>query len=212
MGNRVRCFWIEPTDQVELSLRRYARGDEKCPTSGYGYHNAEAVLERLSIAELAGRGWPMSEGRAVHGVDTIPKKDPRWPAKCACGYVFAEPDAWQCNPSTLYRRADTGELMLLAKAPPGAIWRAPWFEDHPAWRGPDGRTLVCRCPDGHDWIIDSHASNCTLPDDHAHKCWVRHGEPPDLTVDKNGATCAAGGGSIQTSKWHGFLRNGWLEE
>jgi len=60
-------------------------------------------------------------------------------------------------------------------------------------------------------MIDSRASNCTLPDDNVHKCWVRHGEAPNFTVDKNGATCAAGAGSIQTSNWHGFLRNGVFE-
>jgi len=78
--------------------------------------------------------------------------------------------------------------------------------------GPDGRTLIVRCPDGHDWIIDSRASNCTKKDDNAHWCWVRHGKPEDgtLHVDKNGNTCAAGAGSIDTGKWHGFLHNGEL--
>ena len=48
--------------------------------------------------------------------------------------------------------------------------------------------------------------------DNVHKCWVRHGRPEDgtLHVDKNGKTCAAGAGSILTSKWHGFLHNGHL--
>jgi hypothetical protein len=41
---------------------------------------------------------------------------------------------------------------------------------------------------------------------------VRHGTPPDVTVDKNGLTCNAGGGSIQVPGWHGFLRNGELVE
>jgi hypothetical protein len=61
-------------------------------------------------------------------------------------------------------------------------------------------------------MIDSRASNCTLPNDREHKCWIRHGTPPDLTVDKNGKTCAAGAGSIQLGNYHGFLRNGHLEE
>lgn len=74
--------------------------------------------------------------------------------------------------------------------------------------GDDGRSLVVRCPDGHDWMIDSRASNCTLPKNDTHHCWVRHGKPEDgtLHVDKNGATCAAGAGSI--GKWHGFLHGG----
>lgn len=43
-----------------------------------------------------------------------------------------------------------------------------------------------------------------------HKCWVREGVPPRLTVGKNGVTCGAGAGSILTPKWHGFLRDGKL--
>lgn len=58
------------------------------------------------------------------------------------------------------------------------------------------------------------ARNCTMPDDTTHKCWVRHGRPEDgsLHVDKNGHTCGAGAGSIDTGKWHGFLHNGELVE
>lgn len=56
------------------------------------------------------------------------------------------------------------------------------------------------------------ASNCTMPDDKNHKCWVRHGRPEDgtLHVDKNGHTCAAGAGSIVAGNYHGFLHNGHL--
>jgi hypothetical protein len=39
---------------------------------------------------------------------------------------------------------------------------------------------------------------------------VRHGEAPNITVDKNGVTCGAGAGSIQCGSYHGFLRNGEL--
>jgi len=63
-------------------------------------------------------------------------------------------------------------------------------------------------------MIDSRASNCTMPDDNAHRCWVRHGRPEDgtLHVDKNGLTCAAGGGSILAGNYHGFLHHGHLVE
>jgi hypothetical protein len=80
--------------------------------------------------------------------------------------------------------------------------------DSARWHGPDGKFLIAVCPGGHHWHIDGKASNCTKPSDEVHKCWIRHGEPPNLTVDKNGDTCAAGAGSIQTPNWHGFLRNG----
>ena len=56
------------------------------------------------------------------------------------------------------------------------------------------------------------ASNCTRPEDTVHKCWVRHGQVPDITVDKLGDTCHAGGGSIGQKTYHGFLRGGVLVE
>lgn len=129
-------------------------------------------------------------------------------------------------------RADTGELFKAYRdLPPGAVYEAIGYYGDPAhnWRqspradgkqyivnrpGADGRILVCVCPDGHPWTIDARASNCTMPSDDEHWCWVRHGRPEDgtLHVDKNGVTCAAGAGSIATSKWHGFLHNGQLVE
>lgn len=117
------------------------------------------------------------------------------------------------------RRADTGEIFeSLTACPPGAMWDAPWMHDHGKLKGgyllggpnTDGRWLVVRLPNGRDWCIDSRASNCTKPDDDRHRCWIRHGTPPVLTVDKNGETCAAGAGSIQAGDYHGFLRNGQL--
>lgn len=79
----------------------------------------------------------------------------------------------------------------------------------------DGRVLVCKLPDGHDWVIDSRCNNCTHPLDDAHWCWNRSGKPEDGTLDvrkgKPGQTaCNAGGGSIQTGRWHGFLHGGKL--
>lgn len=76
----------------------------------------------------------------------------------------------------------------------------------------DGRVLICRLPDRHDWVIDSRANNCTLPLDDKHWCWVRQGRPEDgsLHITKQGRTCSAGAGSIATPGYHGFLRHGRL--
>jgi hypothetical protein len=97
--------------------------------------------------------------------------------------------------------------------PPGGIFRAPWYNGvfcHPQL----DCVFVVILPDGHHWIPDSQASNCTIPDDvtqERHHCWVVHGELPNITVDKAGQTCSAGAGSIQSPDgWHGFLRNGEL--
>lgn len=113
----------------------------------------------------------------------------------------------------LWRRVDTGEEKVLRDFGPGVMWYADWLNDFHV--GPDGRCLVVRTPGG-DWVIDSRASNCTLPEDKGHQCWIRHGPAPEITVDKNGKTCGAGAGSIGVGEgakyYHGFLRNGWLEQ
>lgn len=80
---------------------------------------------------------------------------------------------------------------------------------HSAYSFEDGPALWVQTPGG-AWCIDSRASNCTMPYDYNHRCWVRHGEPPLVTVDKNGPTCAAGAGSIAVGSYHGFLQNGCL--
>jgi len=115
----------------------------------------------------------------------------------------------------LYRRADgePGEWTL-ADAPPGAMWYCEWMRgcEGGPWMGgdpPDG-WLAVRLPNGHDWMPDTRARNCTMPEDNAHRCWVREGEPPNVTVTKNGPTCGAGAGSIGSGSYHGFLRGGVL--
>lgn len=76
------------------------------------------------------------------------------------------------------------------------------------WDNHDGNCLYVNLPNGSPWNIDSRASNCTMPKERTHRCWCYHGEPPNITVDKNGHTCKAGAGSIQMSDYHGFLRSG----
>lgn|GEM_PF-3226888 len=77
-----------------------------------------------------------------------------------------------------------------------------------AWANCPGRHLHAVLPNGHHWDLDARASNCTLPDDRLHRCWVRHGEPPAITVDKDGLTCRAGRGSVASGDYHGLLRDG----
>lgn len=134
------------------------------------------------------------------------------PAKCErCGYEFTNKDHQSRGLRHLYVRDDTGEEINLGAAPVGACWDAAWYPE--TRRGPDGRYLIVKTPGG-DWAIDSRASNCTMKDDDAHRCWVRHGKPEDgtLHVDKNGHTCAAGAGSILCGTYHGFLHNGHLTD
>lgn len=195
--DKIKCFLIEVTDRQIISLRRYAwtNDSDKCPVNGY---HTRMVFSHT---------W-QSDG-APRTPDAEDKKDPRWPKVCECGYVFKPTDEWQFFNEWEYKRTDSGEFTTLRSAPVGAIWRADWYEDMKEFCGTDGKSYVCKTPDG-DWCIDQRASNCTLPKDDVHKCWCRHGEAPDFTVDKNGNTCSAGAGSILKPKWHGFLTGGYL--
>lgn len=112
-----------------------------------------------------------------------------------------------------WKRVDTGEIIDSRQdLPPGAMWWAPWYQDH--YAGFDGKCLVVMTPGG-EWIIDSQAGNCTRKGDKTHRCWCRSGEAPNITVGKEGNTCSAGAGSILIDSgnrsYHGFLRNGYLE-
>jgi hypothetical protein len=179
-----------------------------------GYHNAMAPLFDVARRKVpttdGGRDWVYEDDGPSQPED-VPAEY-AWPTHCACGFVF-EPQHRQVFGSALYRRVDTDEIRPLREwdHEPGAMWDAEWLADHPFYRGPDGRSLHVVCPNGREWAIDGPASNCTRKDDSVHKCWVRHGEPPIITVDKDGETCSAGAGSIQAGDYHGFLRNGIFE-
>lgn len=120
----------------------------------------------------------------------------------------------------LWRRRDTGEVFeTVSDFPVGAMYFATWYliegsnppRYHFDWDNLFSPPLVVRTPGGF-WDIDSRASNCTLKEDKLHRCWIRHGEAPNITVDKAGQTCQAGAGSIQCGNYHGFLRNGELTD
>jgi|SRR5579872_123189 len=207
----IKCFWLEPTDRQKRYLRRYASDSfarevpgSKCP-GPMSYHDAMVFLDESREVMSADRTHWEDDGKSAR--DFL--GNPLWPTHCVCGYEFRATDEWQLFSSHIYRRVDTGEEMTLREAPEGAMWDATWLHCVPGWCGPDGRAIICKVPKNHEWQIDGPCSNCTRPNE-PHHCWVRHGEPPNLTVDKNGNTCSAGAGSIITSQWHGFLRNGEL--
>lgn len=112
--------------------------------------------------------------------------------------------------SPMLRNLTSGEIMSSRDLPAGALYALNNDEAYYE-TGADGLAIMCRLPDGEWWRIDSRASNCTMKDDTAHRCWVRHGTVGErLTVDKRGNSCKAGAGSIQTEAYHGFLEKGRL--
>ena len=198
----VQCFFLERTnDLFQRSLRRSTWNNEKQGDGPCRWgHDASAVQAHSVVID------------PLEMYDDWRHDDPLWPKKCErCEYVFKNDDKWHLVKERLYIRSDTKKLTTIPEAGPGAMYYAPWLEKYPEyWKGSDGHILMVICPDGHTWNVDSRCSNCTMPDDNAHRCWIRHGTPPNITVDKVGNTCRAGGGSINTHNWHGFLRDGKL--
>lgn len=115
-----------------------------------------------------------------------------------------------------WTRQDTGEhKQSLRDFGVGAMWFATWYRKNWTWANETEPHLQVRCPNGdgtREWDIDSRASNCGSPDDNNHRCWVRTGAPPLITVSKGqaGQSCVCGAGSIMLPNWHGMLENGIL--
>jgi hypothetical protein len=197
-ANGIKVFFCAATGDVMANETFYCATD----------HRTEIDLGRMT--EDAWRAQPYDSDKKISCVQ--------------CGEVAQKMSR---GSRRIFRRADTGEEVGLKDSlPAGAVFEGGYRE------GADRRGLICVCPDGHHWFIDGRASNCGSPckkcgvkyRDHketacgyedsipAHRCWVRSGRPEDgtLHVDKNGLTCDAGAGSIQTGQWHGFLHHGLL--
>lgn len=103
------------------------------------------------------------------------------------------------------------------KLQPGAMYWDDDIDGSLYWDNQPGPSLCVVLPDMHIWNIDSRASNCDMKNDRLHRCWVREGVAPNITVSKRGVSCKAGAGSILThdhkgkASFHGFLRNGYLK-
>ncbi len=160
----------------------------KCKSTGY-YCNAQIYIKTTSV--LFDNRW---------GADDFSPEF--YPKICdACGEPFGDRGQYQLfrerNYNTRTGSPEIGDLFYRD------------YSDYKIWDNETGPHLIAVCPGGQQWDIDSRASNCGMKEDRLHRCWVRHGEPPLITVDKKGGlTCNAGAGSIKTSNWHGFLRNG----
>jgi len=207
----VPCFWLEPTGMSIRFLRVFASGQD-CDAGGYcdarvivgPVPKDQAITRTPAPGDDTGIGaqqWPTACnrcGRAFH----VKRSQRQIFHEYEMRVVRAMPGAARPVGATCW----TGEGPAIA----GAMWDAPWMGK--SFEGPDGRHLIVMLPNGREWAVDGRANNCTMPDDTIHRCWIRHGEPPNLTVDKRGNTCSAGAGSIQAGDYHGFLRAGHLVE
>lgn len=206
--SEVQCIFLEETELQRHVARAYeGYGEEgQCTTSGIVFHNVEKIIDIVPcVRVVTGENpwdWRYSEPPVYTGPDLLEAM-----THCSCGHEFKKPSKIYQG-FLLFKRSDNGELCTIHESPEGSMWYADWYIRPGIWTGPDSRILIAKCPGGHDWNIDSRASNCALPQDNEHRCWTREGTPPNITVSKSGKTCAAGGGSIQTSNYHGHLHGG----
>jgi hypothetical protein len=206
----------------------------ECPntygTGRMGIHNATVFIgDKLdgydedfggSPADYEDDAWPT---RCDHCDATVPEIE--WvPCNCGkpgCVKTSERSPQRQVSRRVLYQ-AKAGDTAVRAELAPGDMYWATWFRCAESghciygWTNCDGKHLVICCPstDGtvHPWDVNGRASNCTLPEDTLHRCWIIEGDPEtgNISVTKNGRTCGAGGGSIQTSDYHGVASGGVL--
>lgn len=176
--------------------------EPKCPSGLFEYHRAE--LKQHS-------GLSQEEAHKLMGIPDVDdpiRQDPRINTCQRCG-ATAPPD-----PKGISAGAPAVYNTASGRPEPGDLFWCDWYPCNKGgkciygWTNCDGKHLMAILPNGYHWDIDSRASNCTMPDDTTHRCWIRKGTPPDVHVDKSGLTCAAGAGSIAVPGYHGFLHNG----
>lgn len=177
-----------------VSLVSIWKGD--CPNM-HGYHRASVEYARLpvDVKDFDAAGEPTAEHMAALAV-------------CErCGAPRPEDNQPSRSMGRIYNTAS-------GKPEPGDLYYADWLDCSERekcvykWTNCTGKHLYAVLPNGSMWDINSRANNCTMPEDTTHRCWVRHGEVPDIHVDKQGHTCAAGAGSIVSGNYHGFLIKG----
>jgi hypothetical protein len=184
---------------TRVSLRVYepAHPPEHTCSGKYGYHSAMEPVKDI----LHNLNYLKKHHHYRHYGGSV-ERYPRylWPDLCDhCGQPF-EGEKQVFN-QPLY---DTPSGLL----EPGAMFWSYWPPEDWDWDNQKGPSLHVICPNGVEWNIDGRANNCTMKDDRKHRCWIRTGEPPFITVGKNGFTCNAGAGSIQAGDYHGYLVNG----
>lgn len=180
------------------------------------------LVERVGHYYEQGASWGQCGDRGAHHSRQVvaettplgawqPDIDFSWaPTPCiACGAVYDGSETRRFAGRPWKWSTEDGKLH------PGDMYWQPHYYDQedcwPArWTNCPGVHLSVVLPNGDKWDIDSRATNCTLPDETTHRCWIREGEPPKVTAGKAGHTCSAGAGSIRSGDYHGFLRDGVL--
>ena len=191
----------EPTKNVRTSLRRYIRKDDSpCPLP-MGYHSAATVVVDEEPGIFSPEGYLVDRETVIN----YPNTDPRWPTKCACGYVFEPDDIWQVDCQQLMLAVD-GQKFTIHDAPVGACWKLWWAnseacnpnnKDQPMW------PLAIRLPPGRTW--DTWHADGPSRDGTG---WPRHGTIDKLTCRPSIACNREG----KNTGYHGYVTDGIISE
>jgi hypothetical protein len=172
---------------------KYWKG--RCNRSGYDVHYTPEIRVRELPTDQPFDFLPTDYDRLVD-------------VQLCCRYCGTEPTAddkiENLIKGTPVYDTPSGELE------PGCLYWNTWYPKGMYWDNQEGPHLMAILPNGDHWVIDGRAANCTMKNDRVHRCWIRHGDPEtgNVHVDKKGHTCQAGGGSIASGSYHGFLHNG----
>lgn len=201
----VKCFWLEPTGDVQLSLRRYISEEDRgpCPHGDYCQAMIPFSREKMRLKEEPD-GWHTLESYD----DLKPADDDsRWPLACSrCGRDFKDGATRQLFQAEVYKRSDTGEEVTVRGYGgielAGALYDGWWLHGRKVvdkqgrtrgYTGEDGIALIAICPNGGAWQVDGPSGNGNG--------WTRTGDPrkPEtLSVTP----------SIVAGDYHGFLTGG----
>ena len=223
----LRAYWDEHVFDPRKGIYT---GKNTCPNSyGHGHPGVHDAMVHLVDSVIGQRDYDL--GGLLSDYEGA-----RWPNTCDhCGakapdvapaqtFDERQRDGWilehQLFRQTLYATPDRSWYGLPQV---GDLLYEDWFNCATerngkcihGWTNCGGAHLIAIVPTGHWWDLDARASNCSRRDDTTHRCWVRHGDPAKgeaVHVDKTGATCQAGAGSLAITGWHGFLHRGDIHE
>lgn len=164
-----QCFILETTGYSTLWARRYTSGTYDCECVDRSYHNNRNLFGRRPT-----EGSVSYDGSSLK--DILP-----FPTHCVCGYEFNDESEWQIFAETEYHIRETGEILFLGDAPDGAIWHAHWLDFHQESRGIDLKAYQIKIG-GISLVLDD-INYCGRK--YPHKCWIRTGTPPNITLTRN---------------------------
>ncbi len=188
----IPLFIVEPTRTCMLQIRRFQYGTD---TNGHR-HDTTVTIDYNTPVLLRK---PDDTRFVQDSDDRVPRDDPRWPAACACGYLWQDTDRWQVNEVEWYEGGGQRFAWGIGNwdGPPGAMIRSIW-RDQPD-RPP---AYLVFLPNGRPWNTNDRAYR---EGDALGPYWTVAGEAPMITVTP----------SIDdrsSRPWHGWVRNGMLVE